>query len=85
MLLKKPESITLLDIVKIIDGEGIFKNCIIDTGICKGPRNTKKLCPVHDDYEKVREELVNLFSSRTIAELVDKAGYPEKIIVGSSG
>lgn len=84
MLLKKPEAITLLDIVKIIDGEGIFKNCIIDTGICRGSKNTKKLCPVHDDYTKVREELDNLFRSRTIAELVDKESYPEKIIVGSS-
>jgi Rrf2 family protein len=28
-LFKKPESITLLDIIKIIDGEGYLKNCII--------------------------------------------------------
>jgi len=72
ILLKKPESITLLDIVKIIDGEGIFKNCIINTGSCKGVKASKKACPFHDDYGRLRMDLANLFRDKTIAGLVVK-------------
>lgn len=71
VLLKKPGTITLLDIVKIIDGEGIFKNCIINPGTCKGVKKSRKSCPVHEEYSIVREDLVNLFRSKTIAELVE--------------
>ncbi len=81
MLLKKPEAITLLDIVKIIDGEAIFKNCIIDSITCKGAKHSKKPCPVHDDFSKVRIDLANLFRSKTIAELVEKPALSEKIII----
>lgn len=80
-LLKKPESITLLDIVRILDGEGIFRNCIIDTKNCKSVKSGNKPCPVHDDYVKIRTELVSIFKIRTIAELVEKANYPEEIII----
>jgi Rrf2 family iron-sulfur cluster assembly transcriptional regulator len=84
MLLKKPESITLLDIVKIIDGEDIFKNCIIHAGTCRGVKSKGKSCPVHDDYNQIRIELGNLFRSKTIAELVEKENLQEKIKIGSS-
>jgi Rrf2 family protein len=79
ILLKKPESITLIEIVKIIDGDGIFKNCIIDAGVCKFSKPSKKPCAVHDDYSRVRSELVNLFRDKTIAELVEKTDHLEKI------
>jgi Rrf2 family iron-sulfur cluster assembly transcriptional regulator len=82
MLLKKPESVTLLDIVRIIDGDGIFKNCIIHAGTCKGVKSRGKSCPVHDEYTKIRVELGDLFRSKTIAELVEKKDLPEKIISG---
>lgn len=80
-LLKKPESITLLEIVKVIDGEGIFKNCIIHDGTCAEVRRSKKLCPVHDDYSGIRSDLIRLFKSRTIAELVKTANDSEHIFI----
>ena len=80
-LLKKPESITLLDIVKIIDGEGIFKDCVVGTGTCKSVKASSKQCPVHDDYTKVRAELISLFKSKTIAELVEKNNSAGKILI----
>ena len=69
-LLKKAESITVLEIIKIIDGEGFIKNCIIHDGSCAEVKRNKKTCPIHDDYSKTRTELINLFKTRTIAELV---------------
>ena len=81
MLLKKPESITLLDIVKIIDGEDIFTNCIINSGSCRSVKKSMKQCPIHDDYNKIRSELVELFRCKTIAEFVDKTNYSDKITI----
>lgn len=80
-LLKKPESITLFEIVKIIDGEGLFKNCIIHDGSCAEVRRNKKTCPVHDDYSVIRASLINLFKNKTIAELVKTAKESENIFI----
>jgi len=80
-LLKKPESITLLEIVKIIDGEGLFKNCIIHDGSCAEVRRNKITCPVHEDYSGIRTSLINLFKGKTIADLVKTANESENILI----
>jgi Rrf2 family protein len=80
-LLKKPESITLLEIVKIIDGDELFKNCLIHDGTCAGVKRSKKLCPVHDDYSAIREVLMKLFKTRTIAEILETANNSEDIFI----
>lgn len=72
-LLKKPELITLYDVVKIIDGEDFFKKCIIHEGSCHSVKKSNKKCPVHDDFEKIRKDMVILFKTRTMAELAKNA------------
>jgi Rrf2 family protein len=79
--LKKPESVTMFDIIKNIDGEGVFKNCIIHDGYCSEVRKSKKSCPVHDDYSTIRAELVKLYKSKTVAELVKTAGDTDKVFI----
>jgi Rrf2 family protein len=69
-LLKDPRKITLLEIVNSIDGYDIFTSCIMHNGSCEGVEKDKKHCPLHEDYEKSRKELIRLFSNRTIHELV---------------
>jgi Rrf2 family iron-sulfur cluster assembly transcriptional regulator len=75
-ILRDPQTITLYDIVKTIDGEEIFTNCIMHNGPCITIDNTKKPCPLHEDYSKTRIDRVNLFRNKTIYDLarkVDKA------------
>jgi Rrf2 family transcriptional regulator, iron-sulfur cluster assembly transcription factor len=75
-ILKDPQTITLYDIVKIIDGDEVFTNCIMHNGPCISVDDTKKPCPLHDDYSKTRNDRINLFRGKTIydlAERVDKA------------
>jgi Rrf2 family iron-sulfur cluster assembly transcriptional regulator len=76
-----PGKITLLDIVKTIDGDGIFTNCIIHNSTCTVVDQNNDSCPVHDDYAYLREELIRLFSSTTISDLVKKAGSTKKIFI----
>jgi len=40
-----------------------------------------KPCPVHDDFTRIRTDLINMFKGKTIAEIVKKASYSEKIAI----
>jgi Rrf2 family transcriptional regulator, iron-sulfur cluster assembly transcription factor len=80
-LLKDPRKITLLDIVNTIDGNDVFTNCIMHNGSCEYVEKDKKPCPLHEDYEKTRTNLIKLFSSKTIYELVKKAYNAELITI----
>jgi len=78
-LLKDPRNITLLDVVNTIDGQDVFTNCLMHNGSCEGVEKDKVRCALHEDYEKSRKELIKLFSSRTIHELVIKSNAEELI------
>jgi Rrf2 family iron-sulfur cluster assembly transcriptional regulator len=78
-LMKAPGKIRLIEVVKAIDGDEFFRNCVMHSGPCGGKRNHKKYCPLHQDYEKIRQELITLFKKRTISELVLMSGTSELI------
>ena len=80
-LLKDPKKITIFDIVNTIDGDDIFKNCVIHNGSCESLGKDKKHCPLHEDYEKTRRDLIKIFSSRSIYDLVKKANNSELITI----
>jgi Rrf2 family protein len=69
-LLKDPAKITLIDIIVCIDGNDVFSNCVMYTGTCTGRDKDGKRCPLHEDYEETRKDLVKLFSNRSVYDLV---------------
>jgi len=64
------EKITLLQLVKVIDGELIYNGCGLGLTEC----NNDAPCPIHDDFIKVRNELKQMLQNTTILELVIKLG-----------
>ncbi len=76
---KDPRKITLLDIVNTIDGNDVFTNCVVHNGSCEYVEKDKKHCPLHEDYEKTRADLIKLFSNKTIYDLVKKSDNAELI------
>lgn len=80
-LKKDPGGISLLDIVKTIDGDTLFDNCIIHNSTCTCVDRDKDPCPVHDEYAGLREELIKIFSTTTLIDLVKKAGSSKHIII----
>jgi Rrf2 family transcriptional regulator, iron-sulfur cluster assembly transcription factor len=80
-ILKDPRKITLLDIVNTIDGNDVFTNCVMHNGSCEGVKKDKKHCPLHEDYEKTRAQLIELFSKRTISDLVKMADNTKLITI----
>jgi Rrf2 family protein len=80
-LLKDSKNITLLDIVRTIDGEEIFTNCIIHNEPCISVDRYKKPCPFHDDFAVLSTEMINLFKNKTIYDLVRIANRSEKVLI----
>ena len=80
-LKKDSRKITLLEIVNTIDGKDVFTNCIVHNGSCECVEKDKKHCPLHKDYEKTRADLIKLFSSKTIYDLVKKLDNAELIAI----
>ncbi len=72
---KKPEDITLWDIVIKVDGEEFFTNCLISLEPCITHDPTKPLCPVHSQYDKLRGEITAFYKDTTleiISQDIDK-------------
>jgi Rrf2 family iron-sulfur cluster assembly transcriptional regulator len=65
ILAKPANDITIYDIVEAIDGSKLFKECILGLPDC----GNEKPCPLHDNWQVVREDLKNTFESSTLAEL----------------
>jgi len=80
-LAKRPDTITVLDVIKIIDGEALFKNCLIHDGSCSEVKKSRKTCTVHDDYSKIRANISNVFRKKTIAELANTASASKNIFI----
>ncbi len=66
VLKKPPEKIKLIDIVIALDGEELFKNCVLGLPDC----SDKKPCPVHNYWKGIREEIKQMLSQKTVAELL---------------
>lgn len=62
------DTITLYDIILIVDGEGLFTNCGLGLTQC----SEKNPCPMHHRFKVVREELTNLVKSYSLKKLADK-------------
>jgi Rrf2 family protein len=72
---KKPEDITLWDIVIKVDGEEYFTNCLITLEPCQTHDPSKPLCPVHSQYTKLRNEITAFYKDTTleiISQDIDK-------------
>lgn len=72
---KKPVDITLWDIVTKVDGEEFFTNCLITLEPCRTHDPSKPFCPVHSQYDKLRQEISSFYKDTTleiIATDIDK-------------
>ena len=76
---KPANKITLMDIVKIIDGDDPFNTCVISLASCT---SEEKHCAIHENYYQIREQIKELFGNQTIEELADhiKKGHDSLVI-----
>lgn len=64
-LARKPKNIKLIEIVKAIDGDKVFKSCVLGFPNCGDDHP----CPVHYKWGKIRGEAFNMLSEETLEDL----------------
>ena len=59
---------SVADVVKAIDGDGIYKDCVIGLKAC----SEKNPCPIHFEYKEIKKNLITMLEENTIADFNDK-------------
>ena len=59
---------SLADVVKAIDGDGIYKDCVIGLKLC----SEKNPCPVHEEFKEIKKNLITMLEENTIADFNEK-------------
>jgi Rrf2 family protein len=65
---KNPESISILDIVKILDGDSIFEDCLLGLTNC----SSEKPCPLHHLWSIERSNIKSILENANLKELSKK-------------
>jgi Rrf2 family protein len=65
---KKDFNSSIADIVKAIDGDGIYTDCVLGLKAC----SEKNPCPVHFEYKEIKKNLIKMIEKNTIGEFNEK-------------
>jgi Rrf2 family protein len=77
---KKPNQISLYDIVRIVDGDDFFRNCLIGLQPCATHEANEKPCPVHSRFGPIRAQLLQFYQETTIEGILgDMSGFEDLI------
>jgi Rrf2 family protein len=71
-LAQDPKDITLLDIIKIIDGMDVFDICLIGMNLCRTAHENDRHCPVHEKFCDLRKQMFELFEKETIGNIINR-------------
>lgn len=66
-LLKSPNEMTLLSIIRAIDGEDAFDHCIMGLPQC----SSEKPCPIHHLWQKIKIDMKKEMNEKTLSQLMD--------------
>ena len=72
---RAPETITLWEVFSLLEPDPYMDMCILGNKIC----SPESSCAFHDDWQKVRKELVALLQNRTIAEAAAQISKPREL------
>ena len=65
---RSPDMVSLADVVRVIEGDGYFEECVFELDPCPGNPN----CPLHDVWDPLRSEIVRFLEETTIQSVADK-------------
>lgn len=68
---RKPEEISLFDIVVHVDGEEYFNNCIIRLEPCSCFAEEISTCPVHKRFSRLRGDLIGFYQETSLADIIE--------------
>ena len=59
---------SISDIVKAIDGDSIYTDCVLGLKAC----SEKNPCPVHFEYKEIKKNLISMIENNTIGNFNEK-------------
>ncbi len=59
---------SIADIVKAIDGDSIYTDCVLGLKAC----SEKNPCPVHFEFKEIKKNLIKMIENNTIGDFNDK-------------
>jgi DNA-binding IscR family transcriptional regulator len=59
------EDLKLVTVLKVMEGESYFDDCILGLGRC----DPDHPCPLHDEFSRIREDLLNMAEKETVQSL----------------
>ena len=59
---------SIADIVKAIDGDSIYTDCVLGLKAC----SEKNPCPVHFEYKEIKKNLISMIENNTIGNFNEK-------------
>jgi Rrf2 family protein len=65
-LVRRPEEISLLQIVEAVEGKDWLGECLLGLAECSDLSN----CPTHDFWQRIRHEITNELGSTTLGAVV---------------
>ena len=78
---KKPDKITLYDIIIEMEGADLFESCLLGAGSCESNKEKGTYCAMHDEFGAARQQLIDLYRNKTIGELAEKALNNEEVVL----
>ncbi len=80
-LMRPASEITLMDIVRAIDGDEFFDSCLLTGEKCNYYEPSKGVCMLHNDLRKEKVRLTRFFSSKSIDALVRQLKKSSDVII----
>ncbi|HDL85795.1 MAG TPA: Rrf2 family transcriptional regulator [Candidatus Acetothermia bacterium] len=65
---RDPSEVSLADVVRVIEGDGYFEECVFELDPCPG----RPGCPLHDVWDPLRDEIIRFLEETTIGSVADK-------------
>lgn len=78
---KKPDKITLYDIIIEMEGSDLFDSCLLGAGSCESNKENGSYCAMHDEFGTARQQLIDLYQKKTIGELAEKALNNQEVVL----
>lgn len=80
-LMRPATEITLMDIVRAIDGDEFFDSCLLTGEKCNYYEPSKGVCMLHNDLRKEKVRLTRFFSSKSIDALVKQLRKSTDVVI----
>lgn len=80
-LARRPEDITLIEVVSAVDGTDSFNRCAVGLSEC----SDTSPCPLHDTWKPLRTKITDYLSEQTLADLATALRRKKQLIENNAG